>query len=153
MRRLRAAQLSAPEALAEDLSAPSLERVDAFLDRLVELPLASWLAVGESVVADRERLPVRQRAWDELEAKLVHGQLGMTIWSVRDAVDTAAYIACHESHGWSRREREVFAAAHGAAEAAALALLARDHLSKETYRALTAAFTPWLVFAESTHLS
>jgi hypothetical protein len=150
MRRLRAAPLSPPEAEPPRATA-SLGRVDAFLDQLVELPLAEWLVIGEAVVAARERVPVRQRAWDELEAKLVSGRLGVTVWSVRDAVDTAAHIATRESHQWSRQERGTFAAAHGAAEVAALALLARDELPTETYRALTVPFTACIDAAESTH--
>ncbi len=148
MRRLRAAPLSPP---AAEQPPASLGRVDAFLDHLVELPLAEWLAIGEAVVAARERVPVRQRAWDELEATLVSGRLGVTMWCVRDAVDTAAHIATREAYRWSRQERGTFAAAHGAAEVAALALLARDDLSTETYRALTVPFAACIDAAESNH--
>lgn len=146
-RRLRAAQHPPPEV---GQPATSLGCLDGFLDRLVDLPLAEWLAIGESVVADRDRLPVRQRAWDELEAKLLSDRFGLAVWRVRDAVDTAAHIASRELHDWSRAERGMFAAAHGAAEAAALALLARDVLSTETYHALTAPFASCLVVAGST---
>jgi hypothetical protein len=73
------------------------------------------------------------------------------MWSVRDAVDTAAHIATREAHQWSRQERGAFAAAHGAAEAAALALLVREHLPTETYRALTVPFAACIDAAKSTH--
>ena len=148
VRRLRAVQLSPLD--AQQLPTPSsLGRVDAFLDQLVELSLANWLAIGEAVVSARELVPVRQRAWDDLEAKLVGGRFGLVVWSVRDAVDTAAYIASRESRRWSRHERETFAAAHGAAEVAALALLARDDLTAEIYRALTTPFATVIGLGES----
>jgi len=150
VRRPRVAHLSPPD--AEQAVAPaSAECVDAFLDQLVELPLIQWLVIGAALVAARDRVPVRQRAWDELEAALVSRRLGVAIWSVRDAVDTAAHIVTRETHQWSRQQRGAFAAAHGAAEGAALAVLARDDLPPETYRALTAPFATCVAVAESTH--
>ena len=138
------------EAEAESWSAgAALVCVDAFLHRLVDLPLAHWLAIGEALVADREYVPVRQRAWDKLESDLNDRRLGVAAWQVRDAVDTAAHIASRESHHWLSHDRACFAAAHGAAEAAALALLARDQLPIETYRALTAPFAACVAAAES----
>jgi hypothetical protein len=147
-RRLRASQ---PSPLEVDQPSQARRGVDAFLDRLIELPLAEWLAIGELIVVDRDHVPVRRRAWDELEAKLRTGRLGVAAWSIRDAVDTAAYIATCESHRWTRHERGAFAAAHGAAEAAALALLARDDLPAEIYRSLTAPFAACVAGADSTH--
>ena len=148
VRRLRASQFPSPQAERGD--AESVACLDAFLDRLIELPLAEWLAIGNSVVAERDRVFVRQQAWNELEAALLHGRFGVAVWRVRDAVDTAAYIAARESHTWSRHERGTFAAAHGAAETAALALLARDHLSPVTYGALTGPFAACISVAQST---
>ncbi|HKW10962.1 MAG TPA: hypothetical protein VJO33_11335 [Gemmatimonadaceae bacterium] len=122
---------------------------DAFLDQLVELPSAKWLAIGEALVADRDGIPVRQRSWEEVDATLIRGRLGLAVWRVREAVDTVAFLATREWPRWSRHERRVFAAAHGAAEAAALALLARDELPVEAYRALTAPFASCVPATES----
>ena len=126
-----------------------LGRVDAFLDHLVELPAAEWLAIGEDLIADRNGVPVRHRTWAELEAILLRGRFGLAVWKVREAVDTVAFLATREWPRWSRHERRLFAAAHGAAEAAALALLARDELPADAYRALIAPFANCVAAMES----
>lgn len=146
-RRLRALPFSGS---AQPREMAPLGSVDTFLDQLVDLPLAEWLMIGEALVADRDHVAVRRRAWDELEETLLRSRLGLAVWEIRDAVDTAAFIATRESHRWSRHERRTFAAAHGAAEAAALALLVRGDLPTDTYRALTAPFAASIAVAEAT---
>jgi hypothetical protein len=61
-------------------------------------------------------------------------------WYVRDAVETAAFLARRQMYRGSREERCLFAAAHGAAEVATVALLAREHVSTESLCALCAPF-------------
>lgn len=115
--------------------------VNAFVDRMVDLPLSTWLTIGETLMADREGLVVRQRAWNEVEAAIAEAGLGMPAWHVRDAVETAAYLVSRYMRCWSREERCRFAAAQGAADAAALSLLAQAHISTETLGTLVEPFT------------
>jgi len=117
-----------------------LASTDGFIDALVDLPLESWLAIGRDLVADRNGLSVRQDAWADVEAAITRRDLGMTVWSVRDALDTAAFLASRHASGWSREKRCAFAAAHGAAEAAALSVLVRADIPAESLRALCGPF-------------
>lgn len=119
--------------------APAFFLVNEFVDRLAELPLISWLTIGRELSADRS-LSVRQAAWIDVETAIAAQRLGMAGWYVRDAIETAICLASRQKSRWSREERCHFASAHGAAEAAALALLARRHVPTESLRALCAPF-------------
>ena len=112
----------------------------AFLDRLADLPLTTWLATGRALADDREGLNVRQSAWEMLDAAIASHGLGLAAWSMRDAVETIAFLKTRELCEWSPAERRYFACAQGAAEAATLAVLARDHLSDHDFQALVASF-------------
>lgn len=116
-------------------------RTSDFLDRLADLPLTAWLATGRALSSDREALDVRQRAWEMLDAAIASHGLGFTAWSMRDAVETIAFLKTRELREWTPAERRYFASAHGAAEAATLAVLARDHLSDHDFQALVASFS------------
>lgn len=118
----------------------ALLSVDSFVDRLVELPLFMWLAIGIELMAEPEGLVVRQRAWCDVEAAIAEAGLGITAWHVRDAVETTACLVSRRQSRWSRAERCRFAATHGAADAAALALLAQPHIPAETLRVLRRPF-------------
>jgi hypothetical protein len=116
--------------------------VDAFVDRLVELPLSDWLAIGTELSADGG--VVAQRTWHCVQRTIARVGLGLTAWKVRDAVVTAAFLASRRKMRWSRDERSSFATARGAAEATALAFLVRDHVDIETLRCLFAPFASCL---------
>jgi hypothetical protein len=118
----------------------ALTQADAFVDRLVEIPLAGWVAVGRSITNDRARLSVRRQACHRLDAILDQGALGLSAWGVRDAVETAGFLVSRSAPRWSRDERTMFAAAQVAAETAALALLARAYLSGGILRLLLSPF-------------
>lgn len=111
-----------------------------FLERLVEFPLSSWLAVGRTLIGERAALIVRQRARSEVDGVIDDRGLDVLAWYLRDALETTVWCASQRSDGWSREERREFAAAHGAAESTALALLTRPHLSAEAFGALYAPF-------------
>lgn len=138
----RTGRLPLPRQVAEltPNDVPALETVNAFVDLLVGLPLAAWLDIGRSISSDREGLRARRDAWDQLDTTITAQRLGLSAWYVRDAVETAAFLASRCTPRWSAEERRMFAAAHGAAETAALALLARVHLSAETLGILCAPF-------------
>lgn len=121
-------------------SAALVSRVNEFLDRLAELPLTIWLATGRALSIDRAAIGVRQRASEALDVAIGSHGLGFTAWSMRDAVETVAFVKARELREWVPAERRYFAAAHGAAETATLAVLAREHLSDEDFRVLVAAF-------------
>ena len=126
-------------------------RLDAFLNQLVVLPLASWLMIGEALVAAQDNVFVRQRAYHELETSLARKRLGVAVWMVRDAVDTAACLAARAPHAWSRQDRAAFAAACAGAETAALALLAHNELQSETFSSLLAPFATVAETSEGNH--
>jgi hypothetical protein len=114
-----------------------LEPVDEFIDRLARLPRVTWLQIGRALQREESS---RSTARLLLEATIADQRLGITAWNVRDGVDTAAYYAGGSSAGTSRDERYAFAAAHGAAEGAALAFLVRNHLAAEDVAQLQAPF-------------
>lgn len=126
-----------------------LDGVTAFLDGLFELPLASWLAIGRALIADRQGLAVRQAAWSDVEDAIGTYNLAVAAWHVRDALETVVGLVSRPVPGWSRDERCQFAAAHGAGEAAALALRARAHVRHDIVRILCSPFAPFLDFSWS----
>ncbi len=121
-----------------------LSRVDEFVDRLASLPFATWAEIGAGVSGDRDLLARRATAHTLLDAILADRQLLVTAWYVRDAVDTAAFLASRTAITPKSAQRRLFAAAHGAAEAAALALLAADHLARADRDVLCEPFAEYL---------
>jgi hypothetical protein len=136
MRRLPLPEDGA-EVRADDQHA--LELLDVFVDRLAELPLEGWLSIGRDLAAS-DTLPVRQLAWVEVDTAIADRQLAMAAWYVRDAIETTVCLASRQASCWSREQRWWLASTHGAAEAAALALLARHYTSDECRRTLCAPF-------------
>ena len=134
--------LPLPPTVAEQTptTLPALDVVNQFVDRLLDLPLSTWLAIGRDLMADRDALAVRQRAWTELESAIASAGLGILAWYTRDAVETVVCLVSRDRACWSREDRCRCAATHGAAEAAALGLLGRAHISADTLRVLCAPF-------------
>lgn len=144
LQRMRAGRLPLPPRVA-DLTPddePSLAEVNAFADHLAELPVSVWLDVGRTLVDDFSIYARRATPFAILEATIHDRGLAVAAWYVRDAIDTSAHYAASTMPRWTRRERRDFAAAHAVAEEAALALLARSHLSDEDYSTLFAPFEP-----------
>ncbi len=75
-----------------------------------------------------------------MNASVAHNGLGLAAWHVRDAVETIAFLKSRNNPNLSRSDRRVFAAAHAAAEDAALATLTRQHLSAQDFAVLCAPF-------------
>ena len=142
LRRMRTGRLPLPREVAgltpEDL--PALAPVDAFADGLAELPLTSWLSIGQSLVDSASVSALRATPYAILEATINDRGLAIAAWYVRDAIETSAYYVSPPLRRWTRMERRCFAAAHAAAEEAALAMLARAFLSSEDFDALCAPF-------------
>lgn len=110
---------------------PAVAEVNAFVDWLAALPLNAWLEIGRSIASDRSRIASRGIAWEQLQDTIAEHELQVAAWLVRDAVETAAFLAGHSLRRWSPEERRMFAAAHGAAETAALAMLSCSFLGME----------------------
>jgi hypothetical protein len=123
-----------------ELEASALLAAKAFADRLGDLPLARWLAVGHSIIATGTPSPEQTAAWANAERAIVEQRLDLAAWHVRDAVETVAYLAGHSARKLSRNDRRAFAAAHGAAEETALALLVSRRLSVVDLERLCAPF-------------
>jgi hypothetical protein len=138
----RSGRLPLPRRVAEltPADSPGLAAVDTFAERLAELPAEHWLAVGRELIADGAAADGRVTAIMSLETAIVARELGIAAWYVRDAVDTSAYLAGQSVTRWTSAERRAFAAAHGAAEDAALALLARPGIAPAELAVLCAPF-------------
>ena len=119
---------------------PALAVVNAFADRLAALPIPEWLEVGRSAITDSAGMSQRATAFAILEAAIAAHGLGIAAWYARDTVETSACLAGCGMPCWTARDRRLMAAAHGAAEAAALALLARDVIAPADFAALIAPF-------------
>jgi hypothetical protein len=139
---IRGGRVPLPESVANltPNDEPALLSVDAFVDRLAELTLDQWLDVGHRLVTNQETLALRSTSWAIMDATIADRRLGLVAWQARDAVETMAYLASAAAPRLSRRERRLFAAAHAAAEDAALAVLAREHLPREDFAVLCAPF-------------
>jgi hypothetical protein len=119
---------------------PALAPVNAFADRLTTLPMHEWMDVGRSETADPARAAQRATAFAILEAAIAAHGLGIASWYARDTVETSVCLATGGAPCRTARDLRLIAAAHGAAEAAALALLARDVLAASDFATLFAPF-------------
>ena len=140
--RARTGRLPLPECVTAltPSEEPRLAIVNVFVDRLAELPLQEWLDIGRSQLAYPARASQRATAFAILEATIGTHGLGIAAWYARDAVETAVCMATSGVLSWTARDRRAIAAAHGVAEAAALALLARDSLAPTDLAVLLAPF-------------
>lgn len=143
VRQLRAAHSSVKatgESALRDTAGAVTSRVNGFLDRLADVPATGWLETGRTLASDRAALDVRQHAWNALDAAIATNSLCFATWWVRDDVETLVFLKTGDMREWTREERRHFGWAHAAAEAAALALLARVHLRDQDFRTLIAPF-------------
>jgi hypothetical protein len=125
---------------ASTLGGPSPKREPAtvFIAHLEELPLAAWLA------ATRQRQHVRGRAKTEaaLDA-IVRGLADQSpVLATRNAVLYALQRFTSEEGRYITRLRRASEHLRPATEQAALAVLARDHLSPEQFMDLYEPFEP-----------
>jgi hypothetical protein len=88
-----------------------------------------------------------------LEATIATHGLGIAAWYARDAVATSALLATSGVPRRTASERRAIAAARGAAEVAALALLARDTLPPTDLATLCAPFEHVLSSDEAIRLA
>ena len=142
LRRVRTGRLPLPQRvthLTPD-DEPALGPVNEFADRLADFPVDEWLAIGRGLLTDRDHHASRAMSYATLESMLNDHGLAIAAWYVRDAVETSAYYATHSTRYWNSSGRRAFAAAHGAAEEAALALLARESLPAEDFELLSAPY-------------
>jgi hypothetical protein len=109
-------------ALMTEAQEPALAPVKAFVDDLGNLSLDSWLAIGRAVMTNRGAGRYAS-AWHAVQQAITTRGLDLAAWHVRDEIETLAYLASHSVSPLTRAHRPIFAAAQGAAEDAALALL------------------------------
>jgi hypothetical protein len=141
-RRARVGRLRLPRAVVEltPRDEPALAAVNEFADRIADLPLAAWIDAGRSVIADRSSLEPRSTAFAILATTINDRGLAVAAWYARDAIETSAFYASQSATRWNPGDRRAFAAAHAAAEDAALALLARNFQSVADRGVLCAPF-------------
>lgn len=140
--RLRTGRLPLPERLLaiRQIEDPDLGRVNAFVDRLSELPRETWVAVGRRLAENVELQGRRATARLLLDAAIADRGLSLAAWYVKDAVETSAFLAARTAVGMTRSERRAFACAHGAAEVCALALLTERSLPVSDFETLYRPF-------------
>jgi hypothetical protein len=124
---------------------PALALAKAFVDGLCDLPLESWLAIGRAAMVNRGS-DAYAGAWSAVEHAIAQQNLALAAWHIRDEIETLAYLACHSGVPVWRSDRPAFAAAHGAVEDAALALLVRDYVSVADVDRLCAPFASYASF-------
>lgn len=121
------------------IAAAPFERANAFADRLAELPIDEWLAIGNALLREAGDAR-RSHALSLVDAVITEQGLAVQAWYIRDAVETSTHGVRDLPRRWTRTERIAFAAAHGAAEAGALAMLAGNHLPPGDVRLLCEPF-------------
>jgi hypothetical protein len=119
---------------------PALAAANAFVEHLAELPLATWLAIGRAATTTDAGSSERAALWERVEDAIVHQRLDLAAWSVRDAVETVVHLTNHAAGRLSRADRRLLAAAHGAVEDAALAILVAECLPWADIAQLCAPF-------------
>ena len=117
-----------------------LESALRFIDALAALPISSWMDIGRSLVADDEGLANRVAAWVALDAIIADRGLRVGAWYVRDALETAVFLARRGDPLRSAADRQAFDAARNAAEDVALAWLAFPRLAVPDFETLCRPF-------------
>jgi hypothetical protein len=130
---------SSPGPLADPSSGAGIDAARSFAERLADLPAGAWLELGRALLRDRLLNPPRATASAILGATINGRGLAVAAWYVCDAIETSAFYASH-ARGWTPGDRRAFAAAHAAAEDAALALLARRFVPVADWATLIAPF-------------
>ena len=130
---------SSPGRLADVSSGVGLDAVQAFADRLADLPTQAWLEVGHSLLRDRSSHAPRATAAAMLGATITCRGLTVAAWYVCDAIETSAFYGSRADR-WTPGDRRAFSAAHAAAEDAALALLAARFVPAADCATLVAPF-------------
>jgi hypothetical protein len=125
--------------LADQPSGVGLDAAQSFVQRLADLPTWAWLEVGHSLLRDRSSQAARATAAALLGATINGRGLAVAAWYACDAIETSAFYASR-ARCWTPSDRRAFAAAHLAAEHAALALLARQFVPDAQCATLVAPF-------------
>lgn len=118
-----------------------LDEVNAFIDRLGELPLGEWIAIGRGVIAKAMETGRPETALAIVDATLATEGLSVMAWYARDAVETSAFVASRSDRRWTSAERKAFTAAQTAAVHAAYAILVRQHVPAADFAAVIAPFS------------
>ncbi|HEV8445373.1 MAG TPA: hypothetical protein VGQ44_01075 [Gemmatimonadaceae bacterium] len=131
---------SLPGSLTDSRSSDAgLEAVRSFAERLAELSPSDWVEVGNSLLRDASAHATRATASALLVSTINGRGLDVAAWYACDAIETSAFYVSRPSCS-TPSDRRAFAAAHAAAEDAALALLAREFLPASDYEALCDPF-------------
>src|SRR5262249_25975293 len=129
---------------------PALALTKTFIEHNGDLPTESWIAVGRAAMANRSAAAYAN-AWRAVQQAIAKHELSLAAWHIRDQIETLAYLASHAGAPLARKDRPVFAAAHGAMEDAALALLVSSDLTAGDLDLLCAPFATQASFAVVRH--
>jgi hypothetical protein len=133
--RLERGRLALPSTVADMVvgEGEAIERVDRFVDELLELTRPMWLEIGKEVVERGRDGGAWTTACAIVSAVIAHRGLSIAAWYARDQVETSVYLAARPNEPASSLERKLIAAAHGAAEQAALAILVQPWLDARDF--------------------
>ncbi len=118
----------------------SLAVAMAFVGRIAELRGADLVDVGKRIQAPKRAWAAHSAARQGLLSALWHRELTWAVWSVRDAMETAAFLARRTGQGLTAHERPSFELGCAAATETALGLLVTAHLPAADLDALYAPF-------------
>jgi len=119
---------------AISVDADPFDSVNTFIDFLAELPPDAWLAIGALTPVEASRAAT-------LEETIVHQQLQVDAWRVKDDVQTLAFLASRSLSARSTHAHGTMARARTAAERAGLAIVARPWLSSSDVAELLSPFS------------
>ena len=112
--------------------------VDGFLRRLGRLTPTEWMAVGRLEDALAATTLDRRTAEFLAETIVAHRRLHVVRWYALDAVDTWASLATSDDDARSARARALMSLARRAARRAAVAVIARQDLTRSDFALLYA---------------
>lgn len=111
-----------------------------FVGRIAEVPGSDLVDVAKRIQSPMRAWAAHSGARHALLSALWHRELTWAVWSVRDAMETAAFLARRTGRELTVHERPSFDLACAAATETALALLVRHRLPAADLDALYAPF-------------
>jgi hypothetical protein len=116
------------------------DELEQWLEKLAALTLDEWRSIGRQCMVDDAASTARSEPMPSIHAVALRRELGATAWFVLDLVETATHRVRGDAARTSRAAERELARAVAAAEAAALAIAARERLPTPVYQTLRAPF-------------
>jgi hypothetical protein len=111
-----------------DFTVQQENAVSEFVDRVSQLPLAEWIAVGQVAASCQSVAPTPAHVHAQVQQALANKHLLLRAWEIRDAIDSLA-LRRREGLRLNAQDIMLITMAGSAMRDAALALLVRDDLA------------------------